>query len=75
MTLARHCSIIEFGRGTSNQAVAPGITRPLHATGSTAACEYGAEEQTIDYIVLHCPIHRPPHGLHILTVLDDETIE
>ena len=22
-----------------------------------------------------CPIHRPPHGLHGLTVLDDETIE
>ena len=30
----RHCSILEFGRGASNQPVAPGITRPLHATGS-----------------------------------------
>jgi len=29
-----HCLILEFGRGASNQAVAPGITRPLHATGS-----------------------------------------
>ena len=28
----RHCSILEFGRGASNQAVALGITRPLHAT-------------------------------------------
>jgi len=27
-----HCLILEFGRGTYNQAVAPGITRPLHAT-------------------------------------------
>ena len=27
-----HCSILEFGRGASNQTVAPGITRPLHAT-------------------------------------------
>jgi len=35
-------------------------------------CECGAEEQTID---LQCLIHRPPHGLHGLMVLDDETIE
>ena len=25
--------------------------------------------------LLYCPIHRTPHGLHGLTVLDDETIE
>jgi len=25
------CSILEFGRGAYNQAVAPGITTPLHA--------------------------------------------
>jgi len=37
--------------------------------------ECGAEEQTVDHVVLQCPIHRPPHGLHPLTVLDDETIE
>jgi len=50
----------------------------LHEWGAapSAACECGAdEEQTIDHIVLQCPIHRPPHGLHGLTVLDDETIE
>ena len=41
---------------------------------SSAACEFGAEEQTVDHVVLQCPIHRPPHGLHGLTVLDDETI-
>jgi len=28
--------------------------------------------QTVDHVVLQCPIHRPPHGL---TVVDDETIE
>jgi len=39
------------------------------------ACECGAEEQTIDHAVLQCPIHRPPHGLQGLKVLDDETIE
>jgi len=42
---------------------------------STAACECGAEEQTVHHVVLQCSIHRPPHGLHVLTVLDDETVE
>jgi len=42
---------------------------------SSAACECGAEEQTVDHVVRHYPIHRPPHGLHGLTVLDDETTE
>jgi len=39
---------------------------------SSADCECCAEEQTVDHVVLQCPIHRPPHGL---PVLDDETIE
>ena len=42
---------------------------------SAAACECGAEEQTVDHVVLQCPIHRPQHGLHGLMVLDDETME
>jgi len=42
---------------------------------SSTACECGAEEQTVNNVVLQCPIHRPPHGLHGLTVLGDETIE
>jgi len=42
---------------------------------SSAACECGAEEQTVDHVALQCPTHRPPHGLHGLTVLDDETTE
>ena len=41
----------------------------------SAACDCGAEEQTVDHVVLQCPIHRPPHGPHGLTVLDDETTE
>jgi len=40
---------------------------------SSAAC--GTEEQTVSHVVLQCPIHRPPHGLHGQTVLDDNTIE
>jgi len=42
---------------------------------SSATCVCGAEEQTVDHVVLHRPIHRLPHGLHGLAVLDDETIE
>jgi len=42
---------------------------------SSAACECGAEEQTVDHVVLQCPIHQPPHGPHGLTVPDDETTE
>ena len=32
MTTIRHCSILGFGRGHTIKQVAPGITRPLHAT-------------------------------------------
>jgi len=42
---------------------------------SSGASECGAEQQTVDRVVLQCPIHRTPYGLHGLTVLDDETIE
>ena len=44
------------------------------ARASSAACECGTE-QTVDHVVLQCPIYRPPHGLHGLMVLDDETTE
>jgi len=42
---------------------------------SSAACECGIEKQTVGHVVLQCPIHRPPHGLYGLTVLDDEIME
>jgi len=35
----------------------------------------GAEEQIVDHVVIHCPIHRPPCRVHGPTVLDNETIE
>jgi len=31
---------------------------------ASAACECGAEDQTVDHVVFQCPIHRPHHGLH-----------
>ena len=36
-------------------------------------CECGASEQTADHVLTACPIHRAPHGVRGLTVLDDET--
>jgi len=33
------------------------------------------EIKPLTIVVFQCPIHRPSHGLHGLTVLDDETIE
>ena len=36
-------------------------------------CECGASEQTADYDLTACPIHRASHGARGLTVLDDET--
>jgi len=44
----------------------------LYKRGMTpsTACQCGAEEQTVDYVVLQFSIHRPAHGLHGLTVLD-----
>jgi len=41
----------------------------------SAPYECGAEEQTVDHVVLQSPIYRPPHRLHGLTVLDDETTD
>jgi len=35
----------------------------------------GEEEKAVYHVVLQCPIHRHPPGLHGLTVLDDEIVE
>ena len=42
---------------------------------SSATCECGAEDQTVDHVFLQCLIHPAPHGLHGLTALDGEAIE
>jgi len=48
----------------------------LHKWGMvSASCECGGEEQIVDSVNHRCPIHRPPHIVHDLMVLDDETIE
>jgi len=41
-----------------------------------AACECGAEKQTVYHVnVLHYHVHCPPHGVHGLMVPDDEKID
>jgi len=42
---------------------------------TSAACEYGAEEQTDGHVVLHCPNDLPLHGVLDPMVLDDQTLE
>ena len=48
---------------------------------SAPACSNGVwpplrpEEKAVDPVVLQCSTHWPPHGLHSLTVVDDETIK
>ena len=46
---------------------------PRHGFGTflatSAVCECGAADQTVDHVVFQCPIHPPPHGLHGLKVL------
>jgi len=67
---------------TGWESSAPLIETPIcthHTTTQlvtpSAACECDTEEETVVRVVLQCPIHRSPHGLHGLTILDDETIE
>jgi len=69
----------ESCRWINMQTVAPfypkcAISRTMKSQGRPVL-QCGAEEQTVDHVVLQCPIDRPPHGLHGLTVLDDETTE
>jgi len=74
MTTIRHCSILEFGKGESTQAVAPGITRPLHAT-AVGACilmvlqpvtvrSHAASKET--YTALHMQFKKIRYGVHAL---------
>jgi len=42
---------------------------------ASATCEWAQKKKNVNYVVLQYSIHRPPHGLHDLMVLDDETIE
>jgi len=45
------------------------------AMASSAPSECGAEEQTVEHVVLQYSIHQPPHGLNDEMVLDDEAID
>ena len=39
-----------------------------------AACDCGAENQTAEHILAHCPLFSPPHGITGLVRLGDDTI-
>ena len=54
------------------------LNRPRTGVRRFHSCLYKlgvASSATVVHVVLRCPIHRTPHGLHGLTVLDDDTIE
>ena len=40
----------------------------------SAACDCGAENQTAEHILAHCPLFSPPHEITGLVRLDDDTI-
>ena len=40
----------------------------------SAACDCGAENQTAEHILAHCPLFSPPHRITGLVRLDDDTI-
>ena len=54
----------ETGSGLTASAPVSDISAPAYANGAwrptAAACECGAKEQTVDHVVLQCPIYRPP---------------
>jgi len=63
-------------RGLTASALVSDVLTPAYTNmAPSAACECGAKEQTAYHVVLQCPIHWPHRGLHVLTVLDDETID
>jgi len=77
-TLLEWPSQKQRGSGLIASAPVSDVSAPVNKNGGmapSAACDCGTEEQIVDHVVLQCPIHRPPHGLHGLTVLDDGTIE
>jgi len=59
ITTIRHCSILEFGSGAYNQAVAPGITRPLYATAPVSLFVYGDDHPSLP--IFRCSSRTPGH--------------
>jgi len=60
-----------------NSAPLSDFSAPACANGYGPLCECGAEEQIVDHVVLHCPIHRLFQRMAWIGAddLDDETIE
>ena len=50
-----------------------GLSMHKWGLASSLKCKCGTSEQTLDHIILTCPIHQAPQGIMGLTVLDDKT--
>ena len=64
-TTIRRCLVLKFRRGASNQAVASGITRPLHATGRylVAAIFCPRHEQSEFFLATPSTISNPVYEM------------
>jgi len=53
------------------------VSAPAYSNGIWPLVQvvYGTKEETVDHVVLQCPILQPTYGLHGVTMQDDETIE
>jgi len=58
MTTIRHCSILHFGKGASNQAVTPGITRPLPVSYVSWVAKEGGRLQRLSQIFKNADFFR-----------------
>jgi len=66
----------EPGSGLTVSALLSDISAPAFTNGvwpPLRPVSVTQKKPTSDHVVLHCPIHRPPHVMHSLTNLDDET--
>jgi len=63
----------EPGSGLTASAPVLDVSAPACTNGAWPPLQCGAEEQNRQPCCPQCPIYRPPHGLHRLTVRDDET--
>ena len=73
-----HCNFIAIYKVVKLNRLRTGVGRfhsSMHKWGLAPSPNYecGASEQTADHVLTACPIHRAPHGVRGLTVLNDET--
>ena len=68
----------QLGSGETASALVSDVYAPVCTKGEwppLRPVNVAADEQTVGHVVVQCPIHRPPHVLCGLAVLDDGTME